>query len=333
MRAARLASVVPFVTLVAATTACTVSDKFLAYDANPGDDTIDASTDPDGGVDTTPPETTLTSTPPADDDSGSATFEFEADEPATFKCSVDGESAVDCTSPYTRTLADGPHTFSVRAIDTSGNQDETPAEHTWNIDTVAPDTTIVQGPAAIDNSTDVEFTFSSNEANVTFECNLDGAGFSTCTTPASFTGLTDGNHTFQVRAKDAAGNVDASPAMHAWMIDTSTPDTTIDSGPLGAVSATDALFSFSSPDAGPGATFECALDGAAFAGCTSPKSYTSLTEATHMFQVRVRDAGGNVDPSPALRMWTVDRTPPNTSLTAPIITCRNAAWVVQSLTR
>ncbi len=304
---------------VIAVTGCTVPDKFLADPDGGGgtiDGGIDARVEPDGGVDTTAPETTIDTAPPEYSAEGLAAFAFSADEDATFVCGFDGETPVSCTSPYSRALSDGPHTFSVRATDLAGNQDDTPAEHVWSIDSVAPTTTITVAPAAIDNSINGMFAFSSNEANATFQCSLDGGAQTACTSPFSYGPLAKGAHTFAVRASDQAGNSDATPAMHSWSIDTSAPDTTIDSGPTGSVASTMATFTFSSPDAGGGETFECSLDGAAFTACTSPRSHGPLLETSHTFAVRVRDAGGNVDPSPATRTWTVDVTAPTTTITA-----------------
>jgi hypothetical protein len=83
-------------------------------------------------------------------------------------------------------------------------------------DTVPPDTTITSAPPATSRSGSASFSFTSNEANVRFQCRLDGAAFAGCASPATYAGLAAGAHTFAVRAIDAAGNVDGSPATHSW---------------------------------------------------------------------------------------------------------------------
>ena len=269
----------------------------------------------DAEVDGTAPETTIAAAPPALSNAAEVSFTFEADEDASFECRVDDGAFAACTSPHAVTVADGAHTFEVRAIDLTGNVDETPAAHTWTTDTVAPDTTITAAPPALDNSTEVSVAFTADEAG-TYECRLDGGAWAPCTPPHALTGLADGAHTFEVRATDAAGNVDATPASHTWTIDSTTPDTAIDTGPSGAVASTSASFTFSSPDAGAGATYECRLDGGAWAACTSPRALSGLAQGAHTFEVRVEDAVGNVDPTPASRTWTVDTIAPDTTITA-----------------
>lgn len=279
---------------------------------------------PDGGVDggadappdTQAPETTIDQAPDGFSRSGQATFRFSSDDPtATFQCRIDKEVAQACQSPYVRTLADGSHSFSVRAVDIAGNGDDSPAEKVWTIDTVPPDTMLVSGPPAQDNTVMPEFEFKSNEQEVMFDCSLDNGGFLPCVSGAAFGPVGDGPHSFTVRAHDRAGNVDASPAVYAWSVDTRTPDTQIVDGPSGPSGSTTATFTFFSPDAGAGATFQCAIDGGAFAACTSPKTYINLGEAPHTFAVRVRDAVGNLDPTPADQAWRVDLTPPSTTIT------------------
>jgi subtilisin family serine protease len=167
-------------------------------------------------------------------------------------------------------------------------------------DTTAPDTTITSAPSS-SSSTSATVAFTASETS-TFECSLDGAAFAACASPASLTGLTVGQHTFSVRAKDLAGNIDQSPATATWTVNPPAPDTTITSAPANGVTDTSATIAFASPDAG--ATFECALDGAAFAACASPLTVTGLAVGQHTFQVRAL-AGATADPTPASATWTI----------------------------
>jgi Bacterial Ig-like domain len=260
-------------------------------------------------LDTTPPETTLDSGPSGTVSSSSTSFAFSSSEPnSTFECSLDGGAFTSCSSPKSYTgLSEGSHTFQVRAKDTANNVDPTPASRTWTVDTVAPSVSIDSGPSGAVSNTSASFTFSTNDQSATFQCSLDGAAFASCSSPKSYTGLSEGSHTFQVRATDAAGNTDSIPASTTWTVDTTAPDTTIDTGTSGTISVAEATFEFSSEA---GASFECRLDGTAYSACTSPKSYTNLTNGSHTFDVRATDAVGNVDTSPASETFSVDAPPP-----------------------
>jgi uncharacterized repeat protein (TIGR01451 family) len=263
-------------------------------------------------VDTAAPDTSFTATPAANAGATSATFSFSSTEGGTFECSLDGAAFAACVSPATLSgLAEGSHTYRARAIDAAGNVDPTPASFTWNVDTTAPTTTLDSTPASASNSTGATFTFSSNEGTATFECSLDGAAFTACTSPQALTGLAEGSHTFQVRAVDAAGNTDGTPASFTWTVDVTPPDTTLTAGPTGTVSSTSASFSFTSTEAG---TFECSLDGAAFAACPTPQALSGLAEGSHTFQVRAVDTAGNRDATPASRTWVVDTVEPTTTI-------------------
>ena len=81
-------------------------------------------------------------------------------------------------------------------------------------DSQIPQTTFTSGPRdGVARSLTFPVGFASSEAGSTFTCSLDGKAFTPCTSPATVT-VTPGKHTFEVVAKDSAGNSDATPA---WM--------------------------------------------------------------------------------------------------------------------
>jgi hypothetical protein len=76
-------------------------------------------------------------------------------------------------------------------------------------DTTAPETTISKRYLAVGAA---KFWFGANEAS-SFLCRLDKAPFKPCSSPRSYKHLKAGKHTFKVKAVDAAGNVDQTPAV------------------------------------------------------------------------------------------------------------------------
>ena len=83
------------------------------------------------------PETTIDSYP-ADSDVW-AIFTFSGTNAASFECWSDlNPSWYSCTSPHYFFLAEGPHTFKVKAIDSAGTEDSTPASYSWTITGPAP---------------------------------------------------------------------------------------------------------------------------------------------------------------------------------------------------
>jgi len=184
-------------------------------------------------------------------------------------------------------------------------------------DNTPPNTTITGNPADPTNLVDARFTFTSTEAGSTFQCALDGAAFAACTSPVDYAALAEGNHTFDVRATDAAGNTDATPASFNWDIDLTPPDTTITDSPADPTNLTDASFQFTSSEAG--STFQCSIDSGALTDCTSPDDYAGLAAGNHSFEVTATDAAGNADPTPATFDWTIDLTAPVVTVPASIV--------------
>ena len=134
---------------------------------------------------------------------------------------------------------------------------EVPASYSWAIDTTDPDTSITSGPenGSTTGSSSASFSFTGSDnislpANLSFQCKLDAGSFAPCSSPAAYSDLSAGSHTFQVRATDQAGNTDTVPDTRTWTIDTTAPDTTIDTTPSNPTNQTTAAFTFHSSEAG-----------------------------------------------------------------------------------
>ncbi len=171
-------------------------------------------------VDSTPPTVTLTGRPAAGSltSSGSAALAVATSEPATLECRLDEGPWTGCgVDPSWGGLPDGSHVAAVRATDAAGNTGPE-AAHAWTVDTTAPDTAVSATPApeATATRSAMAVVLTGSEPGSSFECALDGASWSACTSPLSLRGLALGTHTLAARATDAAGNVDPSPASASW---------------------------------------------------------------------------------------------------------------------
>jgi hypothetical protein len=169
----------------------------------------------------TGPPTTFQSGPedPTPTNNPTPTFTFSSTDPlATFECAVDSSEPASCASPYTTAvLADGAYTLSVRAVDALSNPGDW-ANRSFTVDTTGPETVIVTAPPAQTTERTFRIEFVSLEANVTFECSVDGGGFVPCSSPWTTPSLALGPHRVEVRALDALGNPDSSPALAEFTV-------------------------------------------------------------------------------------------------------------------
>jgi Glycosyl hydrolase family 26 len=88
----------------------------------------------DWTVDTVAPLVKITSGPPSQGNSNTATFTFVSNEDGvTFKCSLDGGTYFTCDSPKTYNwIPDGTHTFDLTALDLAKNLSAT-VDWTWTV--------------------------------------------------------------------------------------------------------------------------------------------------------------------------------------------------------
>lgn len=165
------------------------------------------------------PDTALTGGPDNPSNSTTATFTFTGSAGAVaFECRLDEAAYRPCASPHVvDDLSAGSHAIQVRAIDSRGAVDVTPASFTWSVNAVQPVTTIGDRPANPTAQRSATFTFTGDGAAVVFECSLDDSPYTACTSPQSYAGLGDGLHSFRVRARNAA-NQAGTPARHTWAV-------------------------------------------------------------------------------------------------------------------
>jgi 6-phosphogluconolactonase (cycloisomerase 2 family) len=273
--------------------------------------------------DTTPPDTAIDSGPAGVTGDSTPTFGFSSAEEflEAFECRIDASPFGSCSATAEHTsapLADGAHTFEARALDTADNPDPSPAARAFTVDTVAPDTAITGGPAGLSGDATPSFTFTGTDINLDgFECQLDGAAFEPCSGGGEHTAtavLSEGIHSFSVRARDAAGNVDTSPASRSFDIDATAPDTQITRRPKNRVFTDKAKikvrFIWIADE--PAGSFRCSLDKQPLSPCGKKKAKIKVKSRggkgrRHIFRVQAVDAVGNPDPSPAIDRFRVVR--------------------------
>jgi Big-like domain-containing protein len=128
-----------------------------------------------------------------------------------------GASASCAGAPYQSAigpLAEGAHSVAVYAIDEGGAPTALSPALAITIDTQT-NATISSGPGDPSTSPNAMFVVDA-ESGDTLTCTLDAGAPAACVSPASYTNLGGGTHTFVVDASDAAGN--HAQATWTWTI-------------------------------------------------------------------------------------------------------------------
>jgi hypothetical protein len=179
------------------------------------------------------------------------------------------------------------------------------ANKSWTFMTVTPpQTTIGSGPEGSVASDSASFTFSSSKPGSSFQCSLDSSTFAACTSSTSYSSLSQGDHTFRVRAIDATGTKDPTPASRSWTVDTVAP--TVDSVSPANTATANVTTNVT-------ATFSEAMSTSSISGqsvTVKEQGSSSLVEGTVSYDSTTKKA--TFDPSTNLA--------PNTTFTATIST-------------
>jgi hypothetical protein len=283
-----------------------------------------------GGVDTTPPQTTIESGPSGPTSDSTPTFTFSSSEPgSSFECRVDAPTFAPCGPPYTSApLGDGAHVFEVRAKDGAGNADPSPASRSFAVDTQAPLVSLAE-PADGSLGADPTPTLAGQAGTVPGDAAtvsiriyagtgtggtlLQIRGASADPTTGAYVAAAEsiptGAYTVQASQSDSAGNTGVSAA-HTFALD-ATPPTSAATAPASANSTSIAI-SYTASDSGsglgsvelrvkpPGAGSysKAATDSSPSTSGSFP--YTAASgDGTYSFYTRAKDLAGNYEAEPA----------------------------------
>jgi hypothetical protein len=259
-------------------------------------------------VDATPPDMPqITDGPAPFTNLRSSSFGFTGEPGSTFECSLDEAPFSTCdTGHVVEELPDGSHQLKVRQRDAAGNRGSS-ATREWTVDTIPPAAPTI-GPQTLELSINpnrqLGFT---GEPGGFFECRMNEGAWGVCPQPWSATFPGPGNHSFDVRQTDDAGNTGptARGTVLVWAGPPSTPVVT--SAPRGTVRSTSAEVRFT---VGPIGAPVCSLNGGSWKPCDGVWTAQDLDQGPQSLVINQR----NEVPGPTVTVeWTVDTLAPRLS--------------------
>ena len=263
-------------------------------------------------MDLSPPsETEFTGQPASLTTDVNAAITISGDGIVQYKWSLDGGDWSEPVSAGTELsfseLADGQHSLSLVAQDSAGNWQTSPTVYTWTVDTTAPTASISGAPVGVTNQTWAMLQVGgSGVASYMYKLNSGSYGEWTSTAQGFVVNfLADGPNSVSVLGRDEAGNVQATPTVASWTVDTAAPTAVLSGTPAAQTTATSASITV----AGSGVTlYKYKLDSGEYGaerGVGTPIALSNLGLGAHTLSVIGRDAAGNWQSSPTTHAWTV----------------------------
>jgi len=175
------------------------------------------------------------------------------------------------------------------------------------VDTTPPTVSLTSTPATVTASTSASIAFTGTDnvtptGSLTYECSLDGAAYTTCTSPASYTGLANGAHSFAVKSEDQAGNL-STAATTSWTVDTVPPTVSLTTPSNGATVSGTVSVAANAADNVAVSSVQFKLDGQNLgtADTSSPYSYswntTGTSNGSHTLTAVATDTTGHATTS------------------------------------
>jgi hypothetical protein len=220
-------------------------------------------------ADVTPPDVRVTAGPRAQSPRTDAKLAFTATKAgSTLTCRLDTGPAGLCGTTMTYSgLAEGDHTVAILATDRYGISGASPLTVNWRVDLTTPDTLLLGARPTLGATGEVSFV---SEAAAGFECQIDAAPWVACTSPLG----APAGATVTVRALDAAGNADPTPAVARLAPQAGAP-------PYGGASA-----SFVVSGQRSSVALQCRLNSGGWGPCPDSMTFTDLPYGSNALAVR-----------------------------------------------
>lgn len=204
-------------------------------------------------------------------------------------------------------LADGEHTFSIRAQaddGADGVQQADKTSFTWTVDTFGPEITTNLPEILTTETFNVEF--GSNEPLASMQCALDGDEPQSCADGFALADLTDGEHALTVRSEDLAGN--STQSDFQFFVDIGATIAVFTQKPPHRTPASSVTIAWEGSS--PGATFECRMDEPFWHPCTSPLQFSGLDDDHSSYNLLVRATkDGRTQAEPSRAHWHYEPDP------------------------
>lgn len=199
----------------------------------------------------------------------------------SFECSLDDASYSSCSSGIKLTnLADGQHSFAVRAVYNYGTSN--PSYSDWEVLPSLPLASITSAPLSTHPSKTATIAFS-GLAGSTFQCSLNSENYTSCASPVTYLDLASGSYTFRVRQINSGET--SEPREISWLIPSVVTMKPTVSGP-------DQGGNILLSGAAPGHSYMCSINSGAFSDCESTKPLVGLVNGTHQIAAYIKDTNG-----------------------------------------
>ena len=254
-------------------------------------------------VDTTKPTLSFTLKPDALINTNETQFGFNAQDVRgsgikEVRCKLDRGNYQVCPNPMNVTgLSEGSHTLLAKSVDNAGNE-SVEISHTWSVDRTRPVVRITSSPGNPTKESNARFSFTASDRGgqvSQVQCQLDGGAFEVCQDTRTYAGLSDGEHTFSVKAQDNAGN-ESEVQTHTWVIDATAPTIQFSNTPgVTVYIGQTAQIQFNASDSGSGlGNIRCSFNGRNHSCSNNRDVFLSATETReNSFSVTVSDKVGN----------------------------------------